>query len=57
MMISDLGNILKKNLDQAKNEEVGIFILELGGSDMVSRGTSFSLLFGNGSSLITKKSI
>ena len=49
MMISDLGNILKKYLYQSKNVEGTIFILELGDSGIVSRDTLLLTIFENGS--------
>ena len=49
MMISDLGNFLKKYLYQSKNVEGTIFILELGDSGIVSRDTLLLTIFENGS--------
>ena len=49
MMISDLGNILKKYLYQSKNVDGTIFILELGDSGIVSRDTLLLTIFENGS--------
>ena len=39
MVISDIVNILKKYLNQARNVEVGLFILALEDSGTASRGT------------------